>query len=216
MIYNKEMKFGKWGIIILTLFTFYSILVIAGVFNNADQLITVGIQNTLTTAFDTPLSILSLIGSVEVTSILLIIIVFILKLKKSLIVMFTFAFGMVIELMGKTFIFHPDPPKTFLRYDLDIFLPSGLVRTGYSYPSGHSFRTAFLCLIICYLIYQSKSLSIQKKKFYSLLSFFFLFMMLLSRVSLGEHWTTDVIGGCLLGLGFACISIFVVEHKTQE
>lgn len=207
------MAFKKFGVILLISFLLFSILVSLGVFNTADELITITIQKLLPSSLDTPLSVLSLLGSFEMTTILLIIVMYSLKLKRSITAIFMFGLGMGIELLGKTFIYHPDPPKIFLRYHLGIFLPSGLVQTGFSYPSGHSFRTAFLILIISYLISQAVKIKAENKKIYSFLAFLFLFLMLASRVSLGEHWTTDVIGGTLLGFGLAGLTIPFLEKR---
>lgn len=204
------MKSLKPAVISLGLFLIFSVLVISGIFTQTDQFITVTIQNYLAKALDTPLSFLSLLGTFEITTLFLIIVLFFLKLRRSLIVLFMFGLGMGVELLGKVFLYHPGPPKTFFRYNLHIIFPSGYVQTGHSFPSGHSFRTAFLALLISYLIFQSKKLSTKTKKLLTALSFLLLFLMLVSRVSLGEHWTTDVIGGLFLGLGLGYLSIFLL------
>jgi len=206
-------KILKLALIFLGIFLAFSILVVAGLFTQLDQLITVSIQSQLTKALDTPLSFLSLLGTFEITTTFLVIILYFLKLRRSLIVMFMFTIGMGAELLGKIFLYHPGPPKIFFRYNLDIIFPSGYIQTGHSFPSGHSFRTAFLALLISYLIFQTKRLSAKSKRFLSALCFFFLFLMLVSRVSLGEHWTTDVIGGLFLGLGLGYLSVFILERK---
>lgn len=207
------MKFLKLAIISLSAFLIFSLLVVSGVLTQIDQSITVAIQGYLTKAFDTPLSFLSLLGTFEITTVFFVIVLYFLKLRRSLIALFMFALGMGIELLGKIFLYHPGPPKILFRYNLGIIFPSGYVQTGHSFPSGHSFRTAFLALVISYLIFQSKKLSLKSKRVLSSLCFLFLFLMLISRVSLGEHWTTDVVGGLFLGLGLGYLSIFILEKK---
>lgn len=206
------MKPQKLSAFFLGVFLIFSLLVIIGVFTKTDQFITVTVQNYLAKTLDTPLSFLSLLGAFEVTTLFLAIVLFFLKLKRGLIVLLIFGLGMGIELLGKIFLYHPGPPKMFFRYNLDIIFPSAYVQTGHSFPSGHSFRTTFLALLISYLIFQSKRLSIKSKKILTTLCFIFLFLMLVSRVSLGEHWTTDVVGGLLLGLGLANLSIFALNQ----
>ena len=45
----------------------------------------------------------------------------------------------------------------------------------------------------------------------------FCFVVLISRISLGEHWTTDVIGGGLLGASFAFLSqVFLMKGKKKK
>lgn len=210
------MKSIKFAVVSLATFLIFSLFVFLGTFSVFDQYITVAIQRGITNALDTPLSLLSLLGAAEVSGLSLLIVLYFLKLRRSLVVLFMFALGTGIELLGKIFLYHPGPPNIFFRYNLDVLFPSAYVQTGHSFPSGHSFRTAFLAVLVSYLIFQSKKISWRSKKVLSFLCFLFLFLMLLSRVSLGEHWTTDVIGGLLLGIGLASLSIFILEKKALQ
>lgn len=201
----------KKGLFFLIAFIIFSVPVALNIFSGLDQNITLTLQSWLTTTLDLPLSLFSLLGSFEITSLILLVALMKLGLKKGLVILTIFSLGIGIELLGKIFLFHPGPPPAFFRYSLDILFPSAYVQTGHSFPSGHSYRTAFLTLLLSYLISQSKKLSPIIKKRLTLFLYFILFTMLISRVSLGEHWTTDVIGGVLLGLSFAYFSIYLLS-----
>lgn len=200
----------KKSLLFLVAFIIFSVPVALGIFNELDRLITLTLQSWLTTTLDLPLSLFSLLGSFEITSLILLAALTKLGIKKSLLVLTIFVLGIGLELLGKIFLFHPGPPPAFFRYSLDILFPSAYVQTGHSFPSGHSYRTAFLTLLLSYLTSQSKKLAPLIKRRLTLFLFLILTTMLVSRVSLGEHWTTDVIGGLLLGFSFAYFSIYLL------
>ncbi len=203
------MRWLKTSLLFFVAFLLFSIPVTLGNLSSLDRQLTVSLQSSLPRVLDTPLSLLSLLGSFEVTSLILVFILYKLKLKKSLAIIFIFGLGMGLELLGKSFLNHPGPPNIYFRYSLDLLFPSAHVQTGHSYPSGHSYRTAFITLLLIYLTYASKNLKTTLKKPLSLFFGLALLLMLVSRVSLGEHWTTDVIGGLLLGISFASFSIYL-------
>lgn len=195
------------GCIFFAAFVFFSYLVQKQVFNHFDFDTTVRLQNHISRRFDALFSMLSLIGSLEVTGVFLIIfLIFRRKIMSGLVTLFLFGAIHIFELYGKTFVKHPGPPFGFLRYDLGFNFPSAYVQPGSSYPSGHSARAFFITTIIGLLIYRSKQLSQTKKMIIILCLVAYDVVMCLSRVYLAEHWTSDVIGGMLVGIGLALIS----------
>lgn len=196
------------------LFIIFSYLVHKDLFVQLDFDTTVRLQNNISRRFDDLFSLFSTIGSFEPTLILLGIILLIWRKLLAGIALFSgFVIFHVIEVFGKFFVDHPPPPEFMLRTKRLIEFDQFHVRTEFSYPSGHSGRTIFLATLLLFLLWNNKTLSNPIKLLGSGVIGGFVFIMLLSRVYLGEHWSTDVIGGSILAFALCLIGISFYRQK---
>lgn len=78
--------------------------------------------------------------------------------------------------------------------------------TGYSFPSGHSMISMGFYGLLIYLAYRNIK---NKKRKYPLIIFLALLILLIgiSRIYLGVHYATDVIGGFVIG--FIYLVVFI-------
>jgi undecaprenyl-diphosphatase len=205
----KNQVYGISSILIGILYFILCYLVNKDIFRTFDFTVMQGFQSITPRFVDLPFSILTLTGSSEFTAFVLVIIFLLILWKKkryfsSLSLFFSI---FIFEIFGKLFIYHPFPPPLFNRNVLPIKLPSSfIVHTNFSYPSGHMARSSFIAGILLYIILRSK-LSREKKIVIAVLFFIYILCMVYSRVYLGEHWLTDVLGGMLLGISVSLLSV---------
>ena len=204
------------SLIIFLVFTIFSYTVAKEVWQKIDFDITVKIQDKIPRNYDEIFSYFSILGSAEITVGLAIIMAGLSIIRLKLLAFIGWLMivpATVVEVLGKLMLFHPSTPVLFHRNVLETDLPSFYIHTNFSYPSGHMTRSAFLITVfLMILVFRWKN------KFSKLILIsgliFFGFMMAMTRVYLGEHWTSDVIGGGLLGLSSGLFaSIFIIGKK---
>ncbi len=173
-----------------------------------DNFVTVFLQTRTPENTSFAFKVFSVLGSFEVTALITLVAACFFAAKKKYRVVIAFLLFFVIlpiEMWGKWFLYHPGPPETFFRKSFHLLLPSGFVRTDFSYPSGHSARAVFLCFLAFFVLPKNSWRFLGR-----VMIGVFLAVMLFSRIVLGEHWATDVVGGALLGISVAAAGLAVL------
>jgi undecaprenyl-diphosphatase len=81
--------------------------------------------------------------------------------------------------------------------------------TSAAFPSGHSNNAAVVYILFIMLVPQARHPGWQ------LAAAGMIFLTGLSRIMLGVHWPTDVIGGWMLGTSFALGAAAVIAHRER-
>lgn len=209
----------KFWLLVLSVFLFFSFilfsyLVAKETFTQIDFDITVKFQDRIPSKLDLLFSYFSVIGLVEITGAIWLVLGLYLVFKKfwqAFLSLGLLPLALSMEIFGKIFVYHPAPPHLFYRGVLDVQFPSHFVHTDYSYPSGHLTRATYL--IVFFMIFFHLRSSFRTQLFILPLLFGLLVIMAVSRIYLGEHWTSDVIGGILIGCSFGIISALFVPIR---
>lgn len=145
-------------------------------------------------------TLLSFLGSVKGLIVVSFLLVFILKSNKQRIFLF-------LDLIGSGLIINITK-NIFLR-ERPIIGQNLLA--DYSFPSGHTFIAITFYGFLLYLVMKDKKVSYRKLKEGVLL--FLIITIPLSRLILGVHYLTDVLGGITLGLAYLFFLIIMYESN---
>ena len=188
--------------ILLLLFLILTILVFTNNFSYIDDKIESFILSIRNKNLTDTMNTITNIGSAYLLIVITILLLFFLKNKKTcLLITLNLIFSFLSSQIVK-FILQRERP-------INIGLVSA---SGYSYPSGHSMVSMAYFGFIAYLIYKNISNVFLK------IIFIMLFILLsivigFSRIYLGVHYFSDVLGGFLLSIFY--LSLFININNTR-
>ena len=200
--YIKEDKKLIIACITLFLFILLAIFVLTGKTSKLDELISsfiIGIRNESLT--NRMINITNIGGAYSLIVISLLLLIFVKKKKIPLLVIINLVIVFLSSQIFKFIFKRPRPDGVFL-----------IDESGYSFPSGHAMVSIAFIMFITYIL-----LKVLKNKLSKILITITLSILVLligfSRIYLGVHHFTDVIGGFLLGITYLMIYLHIIDKK---
>lgn len=90
-----------------------------------------------------------------------------------------------------------------------------LEASGYSFPSGHALAATIFFILLLYIFWNTDR-SLSRKSFYVAVTVVIILVASISRVYLGVHWMSDVVGGMLLGFAWSACSIAIADASARH
>ncbi|WP_294332966.1 phosphatase PAP2 family protein [Chryseobacterium sp. sg2396] len=206
---NKRLLFRATLITFLIAFITLSCIVFFLPLEYLDIHISEEIQEKQTPDLNILMIWLSWFGRTSVSVVMvgiILLIFFILRLKKEAVLMVSTLLSGILGLGLKMLINRPRPSK-----DLVVLLEETKYQ---SFPSGHVlFYTVFFGALIL-IILHLKNIKYKFKLFLIIICLSMIFFGAVSRVYLGAHWFTDVLGGFILGILCVLIMAYFYVRNT--
>ena len=197
-------KYFKWFVfsICLIIFLILSILVLNRRDFYLDNFVYSFISKFITNNLTNIIKYMTYIGSaIAVISITLIVLIFFKNKKYGIYLTIDLIIITIIQLVLKSIFSRSRPVEINL-----------IEETGYSFPSGHSLTSMAFYGLLIYLIYVS-SLSKSSKTIFITLLVLLIMVTGISRIYLGVHYATDVIGGFTFGISYLIIYTNLIKKR---
>jgi undecaprenyl-diphosphatase len=199
---------------LLTCFLLLTLFVAKQATHPLDLAVTSFIQSFAFKELDYGMYLFTVLGSIEFSCFMLLVVCWYFYRKYTWPGVFLYLFFFMalsgVEFLWKYMVINTGPGPEFDRNPFYWSLIT--IRAPYSFPSGHVFRSVFL-LGIWYQRLNRKDIlppigcaAVQK-----LLIFVLILKIGVSRIYLGDHWLSDVAGGCLL----AVIGLLLVARSPH-
>lgn len=202
------------GLVCLLLFTVFSRQVRQGRFTSIDFDVTVKVQDQVAkldiARFEGILEDIGVLANPAFSTVATgVLTVWAFKKRRfaALLIPVAFAVMTLAEIYGKSVVHHPAPPFFMLKNPTTIF-PTYHVWEEFSYPSGHAARATFLAIVFFYVM--------KKRLWLGLAIGLYIGVISLSRIYLGHHWVSDILGGILLGSAFALLASLTTEKASDR
>jgi membrane-associated phospholipid phosphatase len=193
-------------VLVAALFVLCTAITAAGLLDRLDHEVASEVSRTTGQAADVALSLLAVTASVPVSLAWLGLIVAVTqrvrrRRRRALVLAAGFAAGSLVELLLKAAIDHPGP-----RGGSRTVIAFGIEQVGRgAFPSGHMLRGTALALGTALILAGDRRSSLMVR----LIVAAYVVELAWTRVYLNEHWTSDVIGGFLLGTAAALAVVAV-------
>lgn len=222
----KNKYFLIISVVLFLTFVFFSKYVKAGHLKLVDFDTTIRVQNHIPVRLDEFMADGAILADPLVSTLLVLLVtgvVFVRGRGKrrflALGIPLAFAVLTLIEIYGKNFVPHPGPPFFMVKHPTTIF-PEFTVIQPYSYPSGHMARITFLGVVLLSLAikrFGNLTISLIKKKPGLVLGAVFIvgyiIFIAVSRIYLGHHWLSDILGGAFLGASAGLVALSCFDQQ---
>ena len=198
---------------LLTCFLVLTLFVAKQATRSLDLAVTNFVQSFAFERLDYAMYFFTLIGSIEFSCFALLVVCWYFYRKYAWPGVFLYLFFFMalsgVEFIWKYVVTYTGPGPEFDRNPFHWSFV--IVQTPYSFPSGHVFRSVYLFGIW----YQRLNQKLMPPKGSALFQKIVIFLLILgvgvSRIYLGDHWLSDVAGGCLL----AAVGLLLVSQSPH-
>jgi len=199
-------------------FVAMTMAIAAGMFNTLDHQVAQAMHDIWQEPLHRLFQLIAELGGMELTTVLMLALLIYLwrgGFGRDALVVFAFVGAVALEVLYKTLLFHPGPPRSLTHLDgpsLTTLLESSSIRN--SFPSGHIVRAVVAYGLLAFVI-RRLSPSRTVRALAIPVAVVIVVIESFDRIYLDVHWESDVIGGLLLG-GIALLAATVWLDRPRK